>query len=423
MSEAAYGKRNYLKITLRKLFYFIFRIYKSFFSFFFLKQQNDIKRISTFPIISDYSQLYDILNRLSWSIPYKKGIKIFVQVDRSINVDNLNYDPKIKGQRLYIKKSNKHIILTHKKIINSDLFLCINYKSIQLFNPFYVAKSDIFDKRFYLLTESYLSQKLFNNCHSIIENQNLYNTSLKNFVKLTSEFKDFKDSYCFVTGPSFDSYKSLKFKKNSVKVICNSIVKNTSFLSYINGPDILVFADPVFHFGPSEYSAKFRDAVVEVYRKYKPYIIVPYYCEALLLSHYPQFREKLIGMRIMKSSINFPNKNKFYVNASGNILTLFMLTLASSISNNIFILGADGRNPNENYFWKHSNAVQFEGLMDSVFKTHPSFFRDRSYEDYYKSHCKYLENLIEFGEEQGKKYLSLNKSYIAALNNRFYKNV
>ena len=151
MSEAAYGKRNYLKITLRKLFYFIFRIYKSFFSFFFLKKQNDIKRISTFPIISDYSQLYDILNRLSWSIPYKQGIKIFVEVDSSINVDNLNYDSKIEGQRLYIKKSNKHIILTHKKIINSDLFLCLNYKSIQLFHPFYIAKSEIFDKSFYLL--------------------------------------------------------------------------------------------------------------------------------------------------------------------------------------------------------------------------------------------------------------------------------
>ena len=58
--------------------------------------------------------------------------------------------------------------------------------------------------------------------------------------------------------------------------------------------------------------------------------------------------------------------------------------------------------------------VQFYDLVNSVFQTYSSFFRDRDYKDYYKEHCRFLENLIEFVEKHNK-YYSLTPSFIPAL--------
>lgn len=95
-----------------------------------------------------------------------------------------------------------------------------------------------------------------------------------------------------------------------------------------------------------------------------------------------------------------------------------MLPLASSISNKIGIIGADGRKEDEKYFWKHSSSAQYDDKMDGVFTTHPSFFRDRDYVDYYSSHCHFLKELIEYGESKGKSYFSVTPSYIPALKER-----
>ena len=125
-----------------------------------------------------------------------------------------------------------------------------------------------------------------------------------------------------------------------------------------------------------------------------------------------------IGIPTRKRDFNFPTCDNFYVKASDNILTLFMLPIASAVAEKIQIIGSDGRQKNENYFWKHSSSAQFDELMQTVFDTHPSFFRDRVYTNYYEVHCKILNNLIEYGESLGKNYISLTQSYIPALEKR-----
>ena len=42
-----------------------------------------------------------------------------------------------------------------------------------------------------------------------------------------------------------------------INIICNSMVKNKSLLKHIN-PQLLVFADPVFHMSHNEYAEEFR---------------------------------------------------------------------------------------------------------------------------------------------------------------------
>jgi hypothetical protein len=155
--------------------------------------------------------------------------------------------------------------------------------------------------------------------------------------------------------------------------------------------------------------------------KYGSFIAVPASTVPLMLGNYPQLKDKIIGLR-SSQTIAFPTEANLAVKPSGSIITFIMLPLATSLAEEIYVLGADGRGTNENYFWKHNEKVQLEELMESVFVTHPSFFRDRDYADHYQQHCDYIEELITRGEAEGKRYYSLTESFIPALKSRHYTN-
>ena len=418
MSDVAYGKRNIKAIKRREKINYLYKGIKILQRKILNYDKRQIKTIATYPFIDNENKLIEIANKLAWAFPKKNDLIIYITVSKELlNLDLKKVD-KIPNQRNYLKNID-HIILTDKFYSNADLILYTDAKAILTSNPFKLYKTEILDKNYFSEVESDFLKKSFYKTFSEREKQYLKEISVKNFKNLLKLNKN--KAYCFVTGPSFDNYKNFNYEKNSLKVICNSIVKNDEFLEFINGPDILTFADPVFHFSPSEYSAVFRDEVLKVYYKYKPYIIVPEATVGLLLAHYPVLKDRIIGMKTKKGNFNFPSLEKFWVKGSSNILTLYMLPIASSISDEINIIGADGRNPNEKYFWKHSSSAQFNDLMKTVFETHPSFFRDRDYKDYYKKHCDFLEELIRFGEQQGKQYYSLTKSFIPILKEKFLK--
>ena len=49
-----------------------------------------------------------------------------------------------------------------------------------------------------------------------------------------------------------------------------------------------------------------------------------------------------------------------------------MIPLGATLSKDLYILGCDGRKPDENYFWKHDKASQFSRLMQEL-NFHPDF--------------------------------------------------
>ncbi len=420
MSEIAYGKRDIKAIQKREKINFLYKGFRKIERLILRYEKQHIKSISIYPPIETEEKLAEIANKLAWAFPKKDDLKIYITVTK----DLLNYDlkkvDKVKFQRNYLKKNIEHIILTKDFNSNADLIFYIDAKAILKSNPFKLYKTDILDKNYFSTSEGWLLQSGYSRTLSVGEKQEINRLSICNFSKMLEANKHKKKAYCFVTGPSFDNYKKFNYEEDSFKVICNSTVKNYDFIEYIGGPDLLVFADPVFHFSPCEYSAVFRDEVLKIYNKYKPFIVVPEYTVALLLAHYPELEDRIIGMKHKKGEFNFPTLEKFWVKGTANILTLYILPIASTIANEINIIGADGRNPNEKYFWQHSQSAQFNDLMQTVFEIHPSFFRDRDYKDYYEEHCKFLNDLIEFGESQGKKYFSLTNSYIPALKKRIY---
>jgi len=409
MNNVAYKERDYKDIKQREKTYIkitkILNKYRQKYSLDIKK--NPIKSFLVLPLIENKEDLHNLKNRLKFSLPNKNKPYIHILTSSDLKKENLDCE-----QIILIDKNQL------EKHLENDFILLHNVKEILKPSIFrYAYKIDLIDNNFYSDKEAETLRGLFFNTLTIKEKESFLQLSKKNFNNLLDKHKSKDKAYCFTSGPSFDTYKDLDIDNSGLKIICNSIVKNNDFLEHIEGPDIITFADPVFHFGSSSYAEVFRQDAISVAKKYNSYIIIPFFTLPLFLSHYPSLKDNVIGLP-SSLYINFPNEHSFFIKNSANILTLFMIPLASSLANEIFLIGADGRESNEKYFWKHSSTVQYDDKMESAFLTHPSFFRDRSYTDYYDTHCIYLKKLIEYGEFQGKKYISLTKSYIPALKSR-----
>lgn len=378
----------------------------------------------------DFIEFAEVVNRICWGIPAGKlGTKdLIIDIYSPIDLT----DSKLmdfatpKNQRHYLFDNNQINIIKDLRgdwVDHYDIIMQAKFSLKEIFeNMSEACKFKIIDKDFYSTIESDVWKEFFYLAFSKEECEKFDQESKEIFSKLEEKFKRREKAYCFATGPSFDQYENFQFEEDSVKVICNSTVKNKDFLNYIRKPDILVFADPVFHFGPSEYSAEFRDYVLETMEAYPDLIVcVPKKAKPLLMAHYPIFKGRLVGMDV-SSEYHFPDSGELKVRGSSNILTLYMLPIASSLAKEIFVIGADGREKGENYFWKHSKTAQLGNQMNSAFNVHPSFFRDRDYVDYYDEHCEFLEGLISYGENNfSKKYFSLTKSFIPSFKKRLWE--
>lgn len=418
MSEVAYGKRD-LPAIKRK-----FRIYLLYAGTRIIADQlidRSVNSILVYPAIDDKNKLADYINRLAWGFPSKENLSIFVTVSENLK----DIDPKslsaTPSQRCYLNSLNNVVLIDENEArekFDSDLILVTRTEAFRDPAIFLrLHKTMIVDPYCFSFEEANIWKDGYYKTFDKKEIEQFSSISKQNLSSLLEENKYKDKACCFATGPSFDRYKEFDYGDDCFKVICNSTVKNDTFLEYVNGPDLLVFADPVFHFSPCEYSAQFRDHVLDVVRKYGCFVMVPDMAMPLLLAHYPELKSKLIGMPSGRS-LNIPSIDKFYVKKSSNILTFLMVPIASAVAKKVFIIGADGREPNEKYFWKHSSSVQYDNLMKTAFETHPSFFRDRDYKDYYETHCKYLEKLISYGESMGIQYYSLTPSYVPALKKR-----
>lgn len=424
MTEDAYSRRDLRAIRRRKRINDCYKRLRSFYGKIVRFKSRANRRILANPEINDGNVLSDFINTVSWAFPYKKDLCVKIPVSSEIIEKDSAEIRSPEFQRRYIDK-NDHIRLTDnltfKEYLDADIIL-VHAAGALLSYPLclFIYKTVIVDKYYYSITESGTWRGQYFQTFTDKEKNEYSEISKKNYLTLLEQNKNKEKAYCFATGPSFDSYGKYKYERNSFKIICNSIVKNREFLEHIEKPDLLVFSDAVFHFSPSEYSAVFRDNVLSVIRDFQCFIMVPEMTVPLLLAHYPELESRIIGIR-KGNEFNFPTPDRFWIKGTANILSQYMLPVASTVSDTVFIVGADGRKPDEKYFWKHSASVQFDDLMQTAFKTHPSFFRDRNYEDYYDRHCQTLEKLILFGEKQGRHYFSLTPSYIPALKSRSIK--
>jgi len=419
--NTATAPRQRLKIIARKYHYLGYRVVRYVLELFNRKPERLVQNAVYHPIVKNKQTLVDMTNRAAWYFTSSPISNVQVQIpvyEKLLKLDYQSLTPP-QSQRGYLKKINNIKLVDHKQISFSkaDIILIANIKS--LFNPRvwpYYRKTKIVDPNYYSTIESRTYQEIYIQTVNKTNREKLFRLSQDNYQELLNRVFKYSIGYVFGTGPSLDHAYDFDYS-NGFCIVCNSIVKNKSLLNHIK-PQLLVFADPVFHFSPCLYAAEFRRMMVEVVDQFNCFIMLPDYCVPLLLAHYPQLKTKVIGMPKRGKKYNFPNLTDFYVRGSKNILTSLMLPVVSSVADEIYIIGSDGRKTGEQYFWQHSVSSQFSDLMQTAFETHPSFFRDRIYDEYYNEHCKFLEGLVLYGESLGKKYYSLTHSYIPALAQR-----
>jgi hypothetical protein len=227
----------------------------------------------------------------------------------------------------------------------------------------------------------------------------------------------FEKSYLFCTGPSVKDAINHDFS-DGYRIVCNSLINNKELMDHIK-PHFVVSADPVFHFGASQYASSFRKSLVEAISEYDLGFILPFFFYPNFISHYPELDAATIGIpQDPNVDYLFDLNEKFYVKGADNILTILMIPLGATLSKNLYILGCDGRKPDEDYFWKHDKASQFSDLMMEARSFHPGFFDHCDYAGYYDGHCENLDKMFKDGEHLGITFNSFTHSYIPCLAER-----
>ena len=226
-------------------------------------------------------------------------------------------------------------------------------------------------------------------------------------------------AFVLATGPSARHVDPSAVSAD-VRISCNSVVRDLELLRALR-PDVICFMDPVFHYGPSRYSAAFRRDLLRAVEETDALLVTYELWAGLLLAHHPELVDRLIILRMLKhaQAWHWPAPDRMTVRITGNVLTNAMLPIAFALTDRVEIAGCDGRVADERYFWHHNAKTQYsDELMTSAFDAHPAFFRDRDYADYYEGHCRELEELLATGEAAGKRCVAVTPSHIPALRRR-----
>jgi hypothetical protein len=200
-----------------------------------------------------------------------------------------------------------------------------------------------------------------------------------------------------------------------VRIVCNSAVRDVDLIRALQ-PNIICFADPVFHFGPSKYAAAFRSDLANALTLTDALVVVTSRYVGPMIAAMPELRDRLVVLDDTAPTWRWPDECNADVKQTGNILTQLMLPVAFALADAVDIAGCDGRVASENYFWKHNKATQYsDELMRDAFAAHPAFFSTRDYGQYYERHVRSLTELLEVAEAAGKKIRGVTSSHIPAL--------
>jgi hypothetical protein len=225
-------------------------------------------------------------------------------------------------------------------------------------------------------------------------------------------------AFVLATGPSAASVDPEAVTAD-IRIICNSAVRDQTLLRKLD-PTLVAFADPVFHCGPSRYAAQFRSDLLHALESTDAVLLTIDRWSGPILANCPELAPRLIVLPSNdRAAWRWPTLSDSSVRTTSNVLTLLMLPAAFALAAQVEIAGCDGRQAGERYFWHHNPQTQYgDDLMQTAFSTHPAFFRDRNYSDYYDEHCLQLAELLDNAERDGKMIRALTPSHIPSLQER-----
>lgn len=220
------------------------------------------------------------------------------------------------------------------------------------------------------------------------ERMALFEQSIKNFGLLKG--KTVGDDL-FVLGNNQNFSKDILKVGNNPLIVCNDAIKlieniNTKLL-------ILCFADPMFHFSGLESADNFLNSIKEN-DDLVDFIIVPQ--TAVPILNHLEIKSPVIGVssKTIKKNYQIELKDKIITKKTHNVLTQYMIPIATYLSKNIFVgsVTLDSHYV-ETSLWKYDEKLVSEN--EKLFAFDYSFFRDRNFKKYYKMHNKHLIKLLK----------------------------
>lgn len=239
----------------------------------------------------------------------------------------------------------------------------------------------------------------------------------QHFASRTEHLVDSGRAYILGTGPSARSALDLEMS-DGVRIACNTFVLDDTLMAHCR-PDIVAFADPIFHFGPSTYAAAFQQALVLQAERVDFTMVTVERYAGILRSRLPHLAERIVGVRLGRPSWiqNLDLRQELAVRPHPNVLTMLMLPLATTFANDLHLVGFDGRTSADTGFWRHGPTVQLGRELEEIRDVHPGFF-NVDYSDYYDEHLAVLETVITAAEQIGVRVRPRSASFMAPLRRR-----
>ena len=252
------------------------------------------------------------------------------------------------------------------------------------------------------------------------EKKNIIQDSYNKFVRYAEVIKKkgWKTGCVFGTGPSLETAKEFDFSE-CISVVCNSIVQNKELLSHIS-PQFITAGDVVSHLGVSLYAEVFRKDLVEYLQSSDAYYLTTAPFGYILLEQCAEIAHKIILVEQMTDEQNYDLTQLFGLPKLDSTFNIHMLPIIHTFCDNIFILGCDGKSKTRNNedFWAHAQEAQYFDLVNTGHQCHPTFDINRKKNTYNRYQDSVLHSVMEGEKRHGKKYYTLQQSYIEALENR-----
>lgn len=377
-----------------------------------------------YPAFNSSEDLSNHYHRACWYLPFKEQVveevKLFSSDDTSILTRPVYMAPPVSSSE-HISHPKKMDI---ESLVSAKCVLLWNFPSDAIIRKF----QQLGIKAFNITTDDLNTAEYGNYCKvlwqltsdenktSIIETSHL---RFKQYLKRL-ESKNYKAAAVFGTGPSIDLAPDFDFSQCFTHA-CNTVILSDELMEAIQ-PDFLSAGDVVSHFGVSEYAHQYRERLFSTLKNNDCMFLTTSQFGYLFMVQYPEVADKVLACDQRGFLPNYNLSYDWNLPCLDSVFNIHMAPTASTFADTVFVLGCDGKNPDEKLnedFWQHSKKAQLHALVETGHQCHPTFdvHRQKSTWDGYQNSvqqtCGLGENLY------GKRFYTLHPSYTIGLNTRY----
>lgn len=314
--------------------------------------------------------------------------------------------------RRYLGNYYNDIIIDYEKnkeIADYDLIIVWNKNNLEDIELDDNDKVFCIDNEFYRTIEQRIMIRLCN----ILAKKKRGNYYVEQSKKIFESLKhmSIESAYIFASGPSLSEGVEIFKKKSKAKYltgVCNGFILGDEELINEVKPNLYFLVDMIW---VGKRCEPFMTKICEYIKNNDCYLVVPEYWVPMLIEKYG-IDGKVIGLDLTAKEITIPKDKLIVYNKATNVITTMAVPICSALADEIYFTGCDGakRDEENKGNWGHSVNVDlnFQALPD-----------DKADYDYLEKHELYFEEIVSYGENIGKKYHTLTKSYIPCLQDRY----